>query len=163
MNTQPVSPDFTMTAGSVVLKSFHEIQPGDCAVLEKEISREAIWEFAMLCGDFNPLHVDERFAGQTAFARPVAHGMLLGSYVSTLIGMQLPGPGALWTEQSFRWLLPVFSGDVVRVALRVVHKSPATRMLKVAMEAHNQHGQKVMEGAGLVMMARMEAQPGAAD
>jgi acyl dehydratase len=145
------------------LKTFNEIQPGDCAVLEKEISSEAIRAFAALSGDFNPLHIDEHFASKSSFAKPVAHGMLLGSYVSTLIGMHLPGPGALWTEQSFRWLLPVFAGDVVRVTLRVVHKSPAARMLKVQMEACNQDGRKVMEGAGLVMMTKMEALPETAE
>ena len=145
------------------LRTFSEIQPGDCAVLVKEISSEGIRAFAALSGDFNPLHLDEHFASKTPFAKPVAHGMLLGSYVSTLIGMHLPGPGALWTEQSFRWLLPVFAGDVVRVTLRVVHKSPATRVLKVQMEACNQAGRKVMEGAGLVMIVKMEALPETTD
>jgi len=134
------------------LKPFSSIQPGDCAVLEKRISPEAIEAFARLSGDRNPLHVDGIFASQTVFNKPVAHGMLLGAYLSTLIGMHLPGPGALWTQQSLRWLLPVFAGDVVRLILRVVHKSPGIRMLKVQVEAVNQNGAIVMTGDGLVMM-----------
>jgi len=132
-------------------KPFSSIQPGDCAVLEKRISAEAIEAFALLSGDRNPLHVDGTFASQTAFNKPVAHGMLLGAYLSTLIGMHLPGPGALWTQQSLRWLSPVFAGDVVRLSLRVVHKSPGIRTLKVQVEAINQNGAIVMNGDGLVM------------
>lgn len=133
-------------------KPFSSIEPGDCAVLEKRISAEAIEAFALLSGDRNPLHVDATFASRTAFNQPVAHGMLLGAYLSTLIGMYLPGPGAVWTQQSLRWLLPVFAGDVVRLVLRVVHKSPGIRMLKVQVEAVNQNGAIVMTGDGLVMM-----------
>lgn len=134
------------------LKPFFSIEAGDCAVLEKRISAEAIEAFALLSGDRNPLHVDGTFARQTVFNKPVAHGMLLGAYLSTLIGMHLPGPGALWTQQSLRWLLPVFAGDLVRLTLRVVHKSPGIRMLKVQVEAVNQNGAIVMKGDGLVMM-----------
>jgi acyl dehydratase len=135
-----------------VPKQFAEIEPGDYAVLEKRISAEEIERFASLSGDFNPLHVDADFARQTQFARPVAHGMLLGCYVSTLIGMRLPGPGALWTQQTFRWLRPVFAGDVIRLVLRVVHKSPGSRTLKVDFEASNQDDIRIMEGTGLVML-----------
>ena len=142
------------TATTPLPKTFSDIQLGEFAVLEREISKEAIQAFAALSGDFNPLHVDEAFASKTIFGKPVAHGMLLSSYVSTLIGMHLPGPGALWTEQSFRWLLPVFAGDTVRVTVRVVYKSPGTRTLKLSAEALNQDGAKVMEGSGLVTMAK---------
>ena len=82
--------------------------------------------FAALSGDHNPLHVDAAFARQTSFQKPVAHGMLLASYVSTLVGMHLPGPGALWTRQSFRWPAAVFAGDTVELTLRVTHKSEGT-------------------------------------
>jgi acyl dehydratase len=151
------------TSTSAALREFSQIQPGDCAVLEKQISPEAIQAFAALSGDYNPLHMDERFARETPFSKPVAHGMLVASYVSTLIGMYLPGPGALWTEQTFRWLRPVFAGDVVRVTLRVLHKSPAAHMLKLQAEASNQNGVKVMEGTGLVKMVMPEAKSATAD
>jgi acyl dehydratase len=136
-------------------KRFEAIECGDFAVLEKRISVDEIERFAQLSGDFNPLHLDATFAEQTQFAKPIAHGMLVGSYVSTLIGMRLPGPGALWIQQTFRWLHPIFAGDVVRVVLRVVHKSPGSRMLKVEVEASNQDGTRILEGAGLVMMVEI--------
>ncbi len=143
-------------------KPFEAIDRGNFAVMEKQISVEEIERFALLSGDFNPLHLDAAFAQQTQFARPVAHGMLVGSYVSTLIGMRLPGPGALWTQQTFRWLHPVFAGDVIRVVLRVVHKSPGSRMLKVEVEASNQDGIRILDGAGLVMMVEKQASPATA-
>jgi len=156
MSTRPVTAASRSFAALWGARDFADIQLGDSATIEKVISVKAIQDFALLSGDFNPLHVDEAFAGKTPFRRPVAHGMLLGSYLSTLIGMHLPGPGALWTEQTVRWLLPVFPGDVVQMTLRVVHKSTAARVLRLQMEACNQDGKKVMEGAGLVTMPKLE-------
>jgi 3-oxoacyl-[acyl-carrier protein] reductase len=147
-------------------KSFEEIAVGDTAQIERTISKESVEAFAQLSGDWNPLHTDAVYAKTTEFGRPVAHGVLLASYVSTLIGMHLPGPGALWAEQHFRWLAPVFAGDHLRVGLRVTHKSAGSRTLTVEVEAANQHGVKVMNGNGVVTVverraARDAAAPGA--
>jgi len=128
------------------------IQPGETATLAKTITTEDIEAFAALSGDRNPLHVDPAFARQTRFQRPVAHGMLLGAYVSTLVGMHLPGPGALWTHQSFRWLAPLFAGDRVEVTLRVTQVSPGAGTMTIEVAAVNQHGRKVLEGEGGVMI-----------
>jgi 3-oxoacyl-[acyl-carrier protein] reductase len=137
---------------------FAGIAIGDEARLTKKISAADVAAFASLSGDDNPLHVSTEFARRTSFQRPVAHGMLVASYVSTLIGTQLPGPGALWAQQSFRWRAPVFIDDEISFTLRVTHKSASTRTLNIAINAVNQHGHTVLEGEGTVMMLE-ERQP----
>lgn len=131
---------------------FAAIQVGDEARLTKTIRAEDVEAFARLSGDHNPLHTNAEFARRTSFQRPVAHGMLVASYVSTLIGTQLPGPGALWAQQNFRWRAPVFVGDEVALTLRVTHKSAGTRTLNIVVNAVNQHGHTVLEGEGTVMV-----------
>jgi acyl dehydratase len=128
--------------------------------LRKEFTASDIDAFAKLSGDFNPIHVDEEFARQTRFRRRIAHGMLSGAYVSTLIGMHLPGPGALWLQQSFEFVAPVFIGDEIEFRLRVEHKSEATRTLLIGVEARNQQGVLVVKGQGKVMV--LEKQEGRA-
>ena len=103
-----------------------------------------------LSGDYNPLHMEDDFARKTHLRRRVVHGMLVASYVSTLIGMQLPGAGALWMQQSFRWRNPVFIGDTIEVTLRVTHKSVGSRIRTIGITAMNQNGKPVMEGEGTV-------------
>ena len=39
-----------------------------------------------LTGDNNKIHVDEKFAATTSFKKPVVHGMLGASFISTIIG-----------------------------------------------------------------------------
>ena len=131
---------------------FDAIQPGDQARLRKYVTAEDVESFAQLSGDRNPLHMDESFAQRTRFRKRVVHGMLLASYVSRLLGMHCPGPGALWTQQSLRWLSPVFIGDHIEITLTVKHKSPAARTLTIEVRAVNGNGEVVMEGEGAVSL-----------
>jgi len=130
--------------------SFEEIQPGQKVTVVKEITAEAVDKFAEVSGDDNPLHMDSAFAATTPFRRRVVHGVLLASYVSTLVGTRLPGPGSLWNQQSFRWKLPVFIGDRIEITLTVTHKSEGTRTVSVEVQAVNQDGKVVMDGEGAV-------------
>ena len=136
--------------GPVPFADFEKIQLGDEATFSKVIATEDVEAFAKLSGDRNPLHMDESFAARTHFQRRVVHGMLVANYVSALIGMNCPGPGALWSQQNFRWPAPVFIGDRIDLTLRVTHKSVGSRTLKIEAKALNQDGKVVMEGEGTV-------------
>jgi 3-oxoacyl-[acyl-carrier protein] reductase len=131
---------------------FASIQTGDTISIHRRIEQEDVRAFASLSGDHNPLHMDVDFARRTRFQRPVAHGMLVASFVSTLVGMHLPGRGALWTQQLFRWRKPAFVGDELEISLTVVGKSAATRTLKVEVKTTNQEGSIIMDGEGSVMV-----------
>src|ERR1700680_2361238 len=127
---------------------FGKIQPGDEVTFTRIISAQDVEDFAKLSGDRNPLHINERFAARTHFQRRVVHGMLLASYVSALVGMRCPGPGALWSQQNFRWPAPVFIGDRIHLKLRVTHKSIGSRALTIEVAGVNQDGKVGMEGGG---------------
>ena len=138
---------------------FEKIQPGDEAHFSKMITPEDVEAFARLSGDRNPLHMDEQFAARTHFQRRVVHGMLIANYVSALIGMRCPGPGALWSQQNLRWPAPVFIGDRIQVTLKVTHKSSGARTLTIDAKAVNQDGKVVMEGEGTVTALEERQQP----
>ena len=129
---------------------FDKIQMGDEAEFYRTITAEDVEDFARLSGDRNPMHMDEQFAGRTRFQRRVVHGMLLASYVSTLVGMHCPGPGALWSQQNFCWAAPVFIDDRIHFRIRVTHKSTGARALTIKVTGVNQDGKVIMEGAGTV-------------
>jgi 3-oxoacyl-[acyl-carrier protein] reductase len=141
---------FLVKSSPSVFADFDKIQPGDEAQFEKTISAEDVDSFAIISGDSNPLHMDEDFARRTNFGRRVVHGMLLASYVSTLVGTHCPGSGALWSQQSFRWQAPVFIGDRIHLKLVVKHKSTGSRSLAIAIKGFNQHREVFMDGEGVV-------------
>ncbi len=127
---------------------FGKIKVGDEVEFAKTITAEDVEAFAKLSGDRNPLHMDDKFAARTHFQRRVVHGMLIANYVSTLVGMRCPGPGALWSQQNFRWLAPVFIGDKIKLTMKVTHKSEGARSVTLEVKALNQDGKVVMEGEG---------------
>jgi 3-oxoacyl-[acyl-carrier protein] reductase len=125
-------------------------QVGYEASIERTISETDIEAFAALTGDRNPLHLDVVFAQRTPFGRPIAHGMLSASFVSTVIGMLLPGPGALWTEFSIRFVRPAYAGDTLTVSLRVRRRSQATRTLVLDVAVTGPRTEEIITGEATV-------------
>jgi 3-oxoacyl-[acyl-carrier protein] reductase len=131
---------------------FDTLKVGDSRQLTKTITDEDIRKFVELTGDDNPLHVDRAFALETAFKDIVVHGMLGASFISTVIGTQLPGPGALWVSQTLDFLLPVRRGDVLTVTCTVLKKHDRDRLLELETRIVNQNQQTVLQGQGKVKM-----------
>jgi acyl dehydratase len=88
----------------------------------RTITEADVVAFAGLSGDYNALHVDERFAASTPFGGRIAHGLLVLSIASGL-STRLPVLLALqrsllgMTEVTCRWPAPVRIGDTIRVQL----------------------------------------------
>jgi 3-oxoacyl-[acyl-carrier protein] reductase len=140
---------------------FDTIQVGDTRSLVRTISEEDVRKFVEMTGDDNPLHVDQSFAQSTPFKDIVVHGMLGASFISTVIGTQLPGPGALWVSQSFDFLLPVRLGDQLTVSCTVLSKRERERLLELESRIVNGHGRTVLTGRGTVkVLMRKNAEPG---
>jgi 3-oxoacyl-[acyl-carrier protein] reductase len=143
---------------------FDAIKVGDTRTLTRAISEADVRRFVEMTGDDNPLHVDRAYAEATSFRDIVVHGMLGASFISTVIGTQLPGPGALWVAQNLEFLLPVRLGDTLQVSCTVTAKHARDRLLELDTTIVNQSGQTVLSGSGKVKMLEGRAtQPAAAD
>ena len=68
---------------------YTEIKIGTSAEVTHKITESDIDKFVELTGDDNKLHINKEFASRTEFKKPVVHGMLGASFISTLIGTQL--------------------------------------------------------------------------
>ncbi len=129
---------------------FDDIAVGETRSLVRTITQADVRRFVEMTGDDNPLHVDRGFAEQTAFKDIVVHGMLGASFISTVIGTQLPGSGALWVSQNLDFLLPVRLGDELTVSCAVTAKHERERLLDLDTRIVNQNGQTVLTGRGKV-------------
>lgn len=137
------------------MKKYEEINVGDQETLSHTITREDMEKFVQLTGDDNKLHVDEKFAGQTPFKKPVVHGMLGASFISTIIGTRLPGDGALWFSQSLEFLLPVRIGDQLTVKAEVIKKNDKEHIIELKTDILNQNRQLVTKGFAKVKVIEM--------
>ncbi len=103
-------------------KYFEDLEIGMAHESQHEITEPDIVAFAEVSGDRNPLHMDEDYAKTTPFGQRIAHGALTASYISGILGNNLPGPGAIFTDLSMRFRRPVFIGDTVIVRAEVTEK-----------------------------------------
>ena len=130
---------------------YEDIQIGDRADFSKTISEFDIYQFAGITGDFNPMHINEEFADTTIFKDRIAHGLLTGSFISTVLGMKLPGPNSIYLSQSFQFTAPVKVGDTVNAIVEVIEKNDAKKIIKLKTQVWNQRKELVVDGEAVVM------------
>ena len=126
---------------------------GEVATRTKLISKEGIERFAQLTGDTNPIHVDAAYADKTHFQGPIAHGMMVASLVSAVLGIQLPGPGSIYLKQDLRFLNPVRPGDEITVQVEVTSWDSERGRIKLQTDVTNQEGTIVITGEARMVMA----------
>lgn len=91
----------------------NDLKPGMSESFAKTVTERDIALFGEVSGDVNPVHFDEDFAKSTIFKGRIAHGVLSASYISTVLGMKLPGPGTIFMSLTTRFKAPVRIGDTV--------------------------------------------------
>lgn len=127
-------------------RGISEIQVGDHESFSKTITETDVYLFAGITGDMNPIHVNRSYAATTKFARPIAHGILSVGLISKVLGTQLPGPGAIYLNQTITFTRPVFIGDTVTANVEVIDKDMEKKRLRLRTWCQNQEGDVLMEG-----------------
>jgi 3-hydroxybutyryl-CoA dehydratase len=108
---------------------FERINVGDFKDVKAVVSDEMIRTFAKITGDNNPLHLDDEFAQKTVFKKRIAHGMLVASLISKVLGHDFPGAGTIYVSQNVKFRKPVYVGDEVRIHVEVKAKNEEKRRL----------------------------------
>jgi 3-hydroxybutyryl-CoA dehydratase len=130
-----------------------DMEVGMTAVYAKTITDADIVMFAGISGDTNPVHLDANFADQTVFNGRIAHGMLSASFISTVLGTRLPGPGCIYLSQSLKFRAPVKAGDTVTARVTVKDVNPDNK--RIAFDTICTVGDSVVvDGEALLMVSR---------
>ncbi len=130
-----------------------DMEVGMTAIYAKTITDADIVMFAGISGDTNPVHLDANFADQTAFKGRIAHGMLSASFISTVLGTRLPGPGCIYLSQSLKFRAPVKTGDTVTARVTVKDVNPDNK--RIVLDTICTVGDSVVvDGEALLMVSR---------
>ena len=137
-------------------RTYEEIQVGDIAGFSKTVTEADIHSFSAVSADFNPIHVDEVYATTSSLGKKmggrIAQGMLSASMFSTLVGMYIPGKGALYVSQACNFRRPVKIGDTLRAECQVLEKLEKNRV-RMMMRCINQNGEVVVDGEAVAIAA----------
>jgi 3-hydroxybutyryl-CoA dehydratase len=135
-------------------KTIEEIKVGDTAKFSKTVSESDVYQFAGVTGDLNPAHVSEDYAKDTFFKTRIAHGMLTASFISTVIGTMLPGPGSVYMRQEVSFLAPVKFGDTITAVVEVAEIIADKKRVRLKTYCINQEKTIVVDGEALVSPPR---------
>jgi 3-hydroxybutyryl-CoA dehydratase len=128
-----------------------DLAVGMTAAYARTVTEADIVMFAGVSGDTNPVHVNQEYARSTVFKGPIAHGMLTASFISTVLGTKLPGPGCIYLSQDLRFRAPVHIGDTVRAEVKV--SEIVAEKKRVVLTTRCTVGDKVvLDGTAVVMV-----------
>ena len=134
-----------------MMKTIAQIQLGDSASFTKTVTETDIVLYAGITGDMNPAHLNAESAKDSMFGQRIAHGMLSAGFISAVLGMYLPGPGAIYMGQELRFVKPVYIGDTVTATATVIERIEEKNRIRLETVVTNQRGETVITGVATVM------------
>lgn len=123
---------------------------GQSASFTKTVTETDVILFAGISGDLNPAHTNEVSAKQSMFKGRIAHGILGASFISAVLGMQLPGPGTIYMSQSLKFLKPIHINDTVTATVTIKEIDERGR-LTLDTQVTNQDDEVVISGEAKVL------------
>lgn len=133
-----------------------DLEVGMSDSFAKTITDADVCLFAGISGDTNPVHINDDYAKTTMFEKRIVHGMFSAALISTVAGTKLPGPGAIYVDQSLKFRAPVFIGDTAKATLTVLEIDTRRKRVKCSTDVHV--GEKlVATGEATFMVDKREA------
>ena len=132
-----------------------DLKVGQSAMFGKTVTEADIMAFAGVSGDTNPIHLHDGFARSTRFGQRIAHGMLSGSFISTVIGTKLPGPGSVYISQTMNFMAPVLIGETITATATITAIDEKRRRVVLKTQCFN--GDKVViDGEATILVPRRD-------
>lgn len=125
-------------------------QVGASARRTRAVTRRDIELFTAISGDRNPVHYDEDLAARSRFGGIVVQGGVTSGLLNALVAEQLPGPGSVFLEVSWRFLAPVRPGDVLTATAVVTAVHDDKPVTTLATSITNQDDELVLDGTAVV-------------
>ena len=138
-----------------VEKTFAALEVGQRYHWSRTLTEGDVALFVGVTGDFNPFHVDDKFASQTKFGRRIVPGLLTASLATHIGGML----AFLASEMHFRYHQPVFIGETVTCEVEIVEKIQEGRRIRATVRCTKDEQTEVLTGEFTGTPAALRLQP----
>ncbi|HID53381.1 MAG TPA: dehydratase [Anaerolineae bacterium] len=128
----------------------------------RTITEADIVTFAGLSGDFNLIHTNVEYAADFIFGKRVAHGMQVQSIATGLMVQSgvIDGTVLAFRELTAKFSLPVFIGETIHVAAKIVETKALRRLgggnVTIKYSVINQEGKTVQRGEWIMLIKSKE-------
>ena len=114
---------------------------------------EKIRDFMAVCGDVNPIHWNQDYCKLTHFEVPIAHGALLLSLLSCVLGTKYPGPGTVVMSMTSKFTGPLNytrEAGQLKIKLKVLDKKGISATLAYEIGLGRYGGHQLVSGKVIV-------------
>ena len=125
-------------------------QIGAVARRTRTVTQRDIELFTEITGDRNPIHYDESLAAASRFGGIVVQGGVTSGLLNAVVAEDLPGPGSVFLETSWKFRAPVRPGDEITAEVVVTSARDDKPITTLACTISNQDGVVVLSGTAVV-------------
>ncbi|MHA2044309.1 MAG: FAS1-like dehydratase domain-containing protein [Candidatus Thorarchaeota archaeon] len=75
-------------------------------------------------------------------------------YISTAIGMKLPGPGTIYMGQSMKFLGPARIGDTITARVEIIDLNDEKERITLKTTCTNQDGKLILDGEAMIKVMK---------
>jgi len=123
---------------------------GATARRTRTVTARDIELFTEITGDRNPLHYDADAAAGTRFGGLIVQGGVTSGLLNAVVAEDLPGPGSVFLEVSWRFLAPVRPGDEITAEVEVLEARKDKPITRLRTSITNGDGVTVLDGHAVV-------------
>lgn len=119
-----------------------------------KISKKLILKFRSITKDNNPIHSNIRIANQHGYKKPIVYGLLSASFLSSIIGNDVPGPGSVWLDTNIQFINPVYENDQITIISKVIKISEGSSLINLESVAKNQYDEQVFSSISTIKASK---------
>ena len=127
---------------------------GDCVEFEKMLEIGDVDKFIDVSGDSSGIHLDHAFAVARGYSGRVAHGVLLGSFISAVIGTKLPGNSGELQSLNLNFRAPVIPPELLKVVVEITGISVSVNQLRLSVSVYRSDGVRAVSGEARTIVGR---------
>ena len=90
--------------------------------------------FKRMSSDYADVHSDEFFAQDLGYKSKLVHGLLVQMPISSLVGMQLPGPNSVLVEITSKFHSPTYVNNEVSYSILITKIMEAQQLVQLRFE-----------------------------
>jgi acyl dehydratase len=102
--------------------------------------------FTEITGDKNPIHYDVELATSSAFGSLIVQGGVTTGLLNAVVAEDLPGPGTVFLETSWRFVKAVRVGETIPASVKVEHVRDDKPICKLETVVRNASGEACVVG-----------------
>jgi acyl dehydratase len=125
-------------------------QVGAFAERSRRTRFEDIEAFTAMTGDRNPLHYDKAQAEASVFGRLIVQGGVTSGILNAIVAEDLPGPGSVFLEVSWKFVKAVGVGELITGRVEVTDVRADKPITKLETSVRNEAGELCLTGTATV-------------